>query len=493
MPASHPITIATGMNANNAGETSSPSTLFDTIPVTMPGPRPGEHGNEDGADRVEVHRKLERADDGAEREVERDRARNQRERERGERTSGRKGHRRITYYSQRASHHTHRHACLPHFSAARRSPAWSQFFSVVITARASLPMQRVGSAHRATPRAFAPTSSISRAMRSRAAAPGTPGNDSAAAYLAREYARLGLTKIERATTCPEMRAGVRECVVGRASYLQYFSARSVAAAHAGLPGELPTQNVIAMQPGTDPALRGEYVVIGAHYDHLGRSSFDAMDPDAKDAIRHGADDNASGTAAVLELARRFHARPARRSIIFVNFSGEELGDLGSEYFVEHSPVPLDSIDAMLNFDMVGRLRNDKLIVYGVTTATEMQGIVDSANTRAAARASTARRRRLRPVRPRVVLRARRFRCCSSSRTCTRTITGDGRREQDQRPRRGARDRLRGARRARSIADRPARLTYVRSSQPPPRMSDGRRERHVLRFRARHEHRPTCRA
>ena len=208
---------------------------------------------------------------------------------------------------------------------------------------------------------------------------GTPGNDSAAAYLARAYERLGLTKIERTMTCPEMRAGVRECVSGRASYLQYFSARSVEAAHAGLPGELPTQNVVAMVPGTDPALRDQPLVIGAHFDHLGRSAFNALDPQAGNAIRHGADDNASGTAAVLELARRFHAAPARHPIIFVNFSGEELGDLGSGYFVEHAPVPVDSIDAMLNFDMVGRLRNDKLIVYGVATATEMRGIVDSAN------------------------------------------------------------------------------------------------------------------
>jgi hypothetical protein len=196
---------------------------------------------------------------------------------------------------------------------------------------------------------------------------GTPGNDSAAAYLAREYARLGLTLIVRSATCPEMRAGVRECVVGRASFLQHFTAHS-AAAHAGLQADQPAQNVVAMLPGTDAALRGEFIVIGAHYDHLGRSPLDAMDPEAKDAIRHGADDNASGTAAVLELARRFHAHPARRPILFVNFSAEELGDLGSEYFVEHSPVPLDSIDAMLNFDMVGRLRNDKLIVYGVATA-----------------------------------------------------------------------------------------------------------------------------
>ena len=299
---------------------------------------------------------------------------------------------------------------------------------------------------------------------------GTPGNDSAAAYLAREYARLGLAKIERATTCPEMRAGVRECVVGRASYLQNFSARSAAAAHAGLTGELPTQNVIAMQPGTDPALRSQYVVIGAHYDHLGRSSFDALDPGAKNAIHHGADDNASGTAAVLELARRFHATPARRSIIFVNFSGEELGDLGSQYFVDNPPVPLDSITAMLNFDMVGRLRNDKLIVYGVTTATEMRGIVDSANL----------------VQPLAI-----------------TALGDGFGPSDHASFYGknipvlqfftdmhedyhkatdvaskinvpgeARVIDYAERVARSIANRPTRLTYVRSSQPPPRMSMG---------------------
>ncbi len=208
---------------------------------------------------------------------------------------------------------------------------------------------------------------------------GTPGNDSAAAYLAREYARLELVKISRSTSCPAMRPGVRECVAGRASYSQFFSAHSAAAAHAGLPAELPTQNVVAKLQGTDPALNGEYLVIGAHYDHLGRSPFDAMDPEAKNAIRHGADDNASGTAAVLELARRFRAHPARRPILFVNFSGEELGDLGSEWFVDNSPVPLDSISAMLNFDMVGRLRNDKLIVYGVATAAEMRGIVDRAN------------------------------------------------------------------------------------------------------------------
>jgi aminopeptidase YwaD len=132
-------------------------------------------------------------------------------------------------------------------------------------------------------------------------------------------------------------------------------------------------------PGRDPALAGEVVVIGAHFDHLGRSSTGALDPWARDAIRNGADDNASGTAAVLELARRFALHPARRSIIVAHFTGEELGLLGSQWFVEHSPVALDSVVAMVNFDMVGRLKDDRLIVYGVGTARELPALIDSAN------------------------------------------------------------------------------------------------------------------
>jgi len=136
---------------------------------------------------------------------------------------------------------------------------------------------------------------------------------------------------------------------------------------------------VAMVPGTDPALAGQVVVVGAHFDHLGRSTAGALDPQAGNAIRNGADDNASGTAAVLALARHFAARPARRSIVVANFTAEELGLLGSQWFVEHSPVPLDSIVAMVNFDMVGRLKNDRLIVYGVGTARELRALVDSAN------------------------------------------------------------------------------------------------------------------
>jgi hypothetical protein len=203
---------------------------------------------------------------------------------------------------------------------------------------------------------------------------GTAGNDSAAAYIARRFESLRLAALPHGCPSP---AGALEPGCGR-KYFQPFIARSAAAAHAGLPSELPSQNVVAVLRGSDPVLAGEYIVLGAHFDHLGRSAASALDPDSAEAIRNGADDNASGTAAVMELARLLSRHAPRRSVIFVTFSGEELGLLGSQRFVERSPVPLDRVVAMLNFDMVGRLRNDRVIVYGVETATEMRTLVDSA-------------------------------------------------------------------------------------------------------------------
>jgi hypothetical protein len=193
---------------------------------------------------------------------------------------------------------------------------------------------------------------------------GTPGNDSAAAFIARRFAALKLRQL-------------------LGDYRQPFIAYALSVAHSTQPRALPTQNVVAVLPGRDPALATQYVVVGAHFDHLGRSTEGALDPQSKGAIRKGADDNASGTAAVLELARLLAASPPRRSIVFVTFSGEEMGLLGSQYFVEHSPVSVDSVAAMINFDMVGRLRDDKLIVYGVATASELPALVDSANVAAA--------------------------------------------------------------------------------------------------------------
>lgn len=190
---------------------------------------------------------------------------------------------------------------------------------------------------------------------------GSPGNDTAAAFIARRYAALKLAD-----------------PIGQ-NYIQRFDALSAADAHAGRTTPRKTQNVVAVVRGTDPVLRNEYVVVGAHYDHLGRTTDFSLDPEAKDAIRNGADDNASGTAAVMELARLFRMHPAKRSVMFVNFSGEELGVLGSAWFVEHAPVPKENIVAMINFDMVGRLKSDKLIVYGRGTASDLKPIVDSVN------------------------------------------------------------------------------------------------------------------
>jgi hypothetical protein len=208
-------------------------------------------------------------------------------------------------------------------------------------------------------------------------ATGTAGNDSAAAYIARRDAALGLRPLAVDTSRAECRAATAPASCR--TYLQRFVASGPELAHTGHPEGVATQNVVALVPGRDASLAGQCVVIGAHFDHLGRSTVGAMDPEAGDAIRNGADDNASGTAAVLELSRLLAANPARRSVVIANFSGEELGLLGSQWFVEHSPVPLDSIDAMINFDMVGRLRNDRLIVYGVNTATELPAIIQAAN------------------------------------------------------------------------------------------------------------------
>lgn len=195
---------------------------------------------------------------------------------------------------------------------------------------------------------------------------GTAGNDSAAVWAARQFRALGLDSL------------------GLAGFTQPFQVRGAratgSAAHtAPPPAPRRTQNVVAWLPGSDPALRDEYVVIGAHFDHLGRGTEGALDPDAGSVIRNGADDNASGTAAVLELARVMARRPPARSLLFVLFSGEELGLLGSSHFVNQPIVPLTGAAAMVNFDMVGRLRDDKLIVYGVETADEMRAIVEAAN------------------------------------------------------------------------------------------------------------------
>jgi len=135
-------------------------------------------------------------------------------------------------------------------------------------------------------------------------------------------------------------------------------------------------NVLAYMPGkTD-----EYVVLGAHYDHLGRGTFDSLAPSQIGQIHPGADDNASGTAGLLELARVLSPLKGQldRGILFASFAGEELGLLGSAAWVKDPTKPLDKAVAMLNMDMIGRIQDNKVYVGGVGTGSDFQKILEQA-------------------------------------------------------------------------------------------------------------------
>lgn len=140
-----------------------------------------------------------------------------------------------------------------------------------------------------------------------------------------------------------------------------------------------TRNVVMMLPGEDPQLKDQYVILGAHFDHLGMggpgSGSRALDTIG---IHHGADDNASGVAMMLELAEKFAKTRGshKRSIICVAFSGEEEGLLGSKHFVNDPDIDLSKVDVMINMDMVGRLnKENNLQIGGVGTATGLRDLV----------------------------------------------------------------------------------------------------------------------
>lgn len=144
--------------------------------------------------------------------------------------------------------------------------------------------------------------------------------------------------------------------------------------------EVSAYNVIGILEGSDPQLKNETIVVGAHYDHLGLGGEGSLAP-REGEIHHGADDNASGTAGMLELARSFSTlRPRpKRTIVFMAFSGEEEGLLGSNYYTNHPIRPLANTVAMINMDMIGRMRDRKLIIGGVGTAKEWRDLINSAN------------------------------------------------------------------------------------------------------------------
>jgi hypothetical protein len=192
---------------------------------------------------------------------------------------------------------------------------------------------------------------------------GSPGADSAAEYIARRFAAVGLQPSSQ-------------------GWFQAFTVSRDAPALAQLRlGEVRGRNVLGVLPGADPALRNEIVIVGAHYDHLGLggAGSGALDPDVQNEVHNGADDNASGTAALIHIAARLADQPPARTVVFIAFSGEELGLLGSSYYVKNPLYPLSSTLAMVNMDMVGRLKNRRLVVYGVETAREFHGLLDSLN------------------------------------------------------------------------------------------------------------------
>ncbi len=133
-------------------------------------------------------------------------------------------------------------------------------------------------------------------------------------------------------------------------------------------------NVVGYLPGSGE----EYIVVGAHYDHLGLGGPFSLAPTLQGMMHPGADDNASGTAGVLELARYFSGLPKqRRGILFIAFAGEELGLLGSGYYANHPLLPLANAVAMLNMDMIGRVRDDKLFIGGASTGTSFRADLDA--------------------------------------------------------------------------------------------------------------------
>lgn len=177
---------------------------------------------------------------------------------------------------------------------------------------------------------------------------GTTQLDRAADYIAREFELAGLQP-----------GGDNE------SYFQSWQQRA-----AERDDRVTMKNVIAILPGSDPDYAGQSLVVGAHYDHLGLGANDSRS-ESRGQIHPGADDNASGVAVMLELARSLNAKALPRSVVFAAFTAEETGLLGSRHYVaEAERYPIDKTIAMLNLDTVGRLGKRPLILFGTGTAEE---------------------------------------------------------------------------------------------------------------------------
>ena len=176
-------------------------------------------------------------------------------------------------------------------------------------------------------------------------APGGKENRKVVRYIENEFKRLGLNKFEK-------------------GYKQKFEAK-LRVYKGESDKTAKTCNVVGFIEGNDEVLKNEYIVLGAHYDHLGLGG-PSSKSNKKNVIHYGADDNASGTAALLEIAEKIVSKKSKlkRSIVFIAFGAEEHGLLGSQYFVENPLVPRAQIRLMINMDMVGRLNTEKHVYMG---------------------------------------------------------------------------------------------------------------------------------
>ena len=197
---------------------------------------------------------------------------------------------------------------------------------------------------------------------------GTPGATYAAGYVANVFAQN------------KLKAGFKNAN-GKQSFLQPFAYAPRNEKGEVLPNVAPVEayNVVGILPGADAVLKSEAIVVGAHYDHLGKGGQGSLAANST-AIHYGADDNASGVAATLELARYFaKTKTNKRTLIFIAFGGEEEGLLGSKFYTNNPAFPLDKTVTMINLDMVGRLNENKLNVGGIGTASEWRGLIEAHN------------------------------------------------------------------------------------------------------------------
>lgn len=196
---------------------------------------------------------------------------------------------------------------------------------------------------------------------------GTPGEAKAADYIAQHFEKFGLTPGGYEDTY------YQEFTVNMSVLNNPHRADSTTFANE----ERIARNVVALLEGTtDP---DSYIIVGAHYDHLGRGKFGSLYSRNDTTIHNGADDNASGTAGLLELAHYYSEHPTEKSILFIAFSGEEMGLLGSQHFIEEPTIPLEQSLAMINMDMIGRLDNNELLIFGTGSSKKWKDLVIEAN------------------------------------------------------------------------------------------------------------------